>query len=54
MFHQLSRIGVFETKLAFLHLEIFDLQEAFLSKLTEFSQGNNVILVPPSNIDGFI
>jgi hypothetical protein len=48
----LSWIGLFDTKWAFLHLENSDLQEYSFQKLTQFSQGNNVLDAAASNIDG--
>jgi hypothetical protein len=38
VFLQLTCIGLFGRKSALLHLETFDLQEVFLSKLNHFSQ----------------
>jgi hypothetical protein len=40
---QLSWIGQFWTKWAFLHFDIFDLPEGFFQKPTQFSLGNNVL-----------
>jgi hypothetical protein len=41
-------------KRAFHHLENLDWQAVFLRKLTQFSQGNNELDNPASNIDGFL
>jgi hypothetical protein len=41
-------------KKAFFHLAISDLQEVFFQKLTQFSQGNNVMDVPAVNRDGVL
>jgi hypothetical protein len=38
----------------YLHFEKPKLQEVFLQKLAQFSQGNNVVLAAVSNIDGFL
>jgi hypothetical protein len=54
VFHQLSRIGLFATKRAFVHLEDSDLQEDFFPKLTLFSQGNYLIDAAASHIAGFL
>jgi hypothetical protein len=40
-------------KRAYLHLEIPKLQKVFLSKLTQFSKGKNMVDAPASNTDGF-
>jgi hypothetical protein len=40
-FLQFSWIGLFATKWALLHLENYRSQELFLSKLTQFSEGDN-------------
>jgi hypothetical protein len=42
-----------ETKRAYLHIQNYDLQAVFLSKLEQFSQGNNVIHAPAATTDGF-
>jgi hypothetical protein len=39
--------------MSLFHLENFDLQEELLSKITEFSQENNVLESAASFIDGF-
>jgi hypothetical protein len=54
VFLQLNRIDLFGTKRANLHLEKPKLQGVFLSNQTQFSQGNNVLDAPTSNIDGFL
>jgi hypothetical protein len=41
-------------KRAYLHLEKPNLQEVFLQKLTQFSQGNNVLGITASNTHGFV
>jgi hypothetical protein len=41
-------------KRAYHHFEKSTLQEVFLSKITQFSQGNNVLGDSASNIDGFV
>jgi hypothetical protein len=38
----------------FQHIENYDLQEAFLPKLTYSSQGNNALDAAAYNIDGFL
>jgi hypothetical protein len=53
VFLHLSWIGLFGSKWAFLHLESCNLQEVFLSKLTQFWQGNNVLVDIAPYIDGF-
>jgi hypothetical protein len=53
LFCQLSWICLFWTKKACLHLKKPKLQEVFLPKLTQFSQGNNVLVTPASKKDGF-
>jgi hypothetical protein len=54
VFLQLSCIDLFATKWAFQHIENYDLQEAFLPKLTYSSQGNNALDAAAYNIDGFL
>jgi hypothetical protein len=39
---------------AYHHLENPKMQEVLLQKLTQFSQGNNVLEDAASNIDGFL
>jgi hypothetical protein len=51
VFLQLNWIGFFGANRAYLHLETPKFQEVFLSKLIQFSQGNNVIDAPASNAD---
>jgi hypothetical protein len=53
-FFQLTWIGLFGTKWVFLHLENPDLQEIFLSKLTQFCQGTNMLDGPASNTYVFL
>jgi hypothetical protein len=50
---QLSWIGLFGTKFAFLHLENPNFQEPFLSKTNSMLTGNNVLDAETYNIDGF-
>jgi hypothetical protein len=50
---QLCWIGLFGTNATFVHRENKDMQEAFLQKWTQFSQGDNVIDAAATNIDGF-
>jgi hypothetical protein len=38
----------------FYTLKNDDLQEVFLSKITQFSQGNNELGDPASKMDGFV
>jgi hypothetical protein len=52
MFLQLSRIGLFGANRAYIHFEKPNLPGVLLSKITQFSQGNNVLAAPPSNTDG--
>jgi hypothetical protein len=47
VFLQLTSIGLFGENRAHLHLETPRLQGVFLEKLTQYSQGNNV-LDPPA------
>jgi hypothetical protein len=54
IFLQISRIGLFGTKRAFLHLENYDWQEDFLSKTTYILIGKQCADVPASNMDGFL
>jgi hypothetical protein len=54
VFLQLSCIGLFATKRALHHIENYDLQGAFLPKLTHSSQGNNALDVAAYNTDGFL
>jgi hypothetical protein len=53
LFH-ISWIGIFVTKRNYIHFEKPKLQEVFLSKLAQFSQGNHVLDGPVSNADGFL
>jgi hypothetical protein len=53
VFLQLSWVGLFEVKGAYHHLKKPKVKDVFLQKLTQFSQGNNVLEFKPSNIDGF-
>jgi hypothetical protein len=53
VFPEHSHIGPFGTKWAFLHPENYVLQEVILEKLTQLSQGTNVLHAPPANIGGF-
>jgi hypothetical protein len=53
VFLQLSRIGPFGTNWAFLPLENLIGRHHYFQKLTQFSQGNNVLDAPLSNIGGF-
>jgi hypothetical protein len=46
--------GLFAANGTFLHHENSDFQDVFLSKLTQFSQGINVLDAPISNTDGFL
>jgi hypothetical protein len=54
VFHQLRWIGVFGAKRAYQHLETPNLQKVIFQKLTQFSQGNNLLNAPASNTDGFL
>jgi hypothetical protein len=54
VFLQLSRIGLFGAKRAYLHLETPKLEEVFLPKLTQFSLRNNVLDVAAYIIHGFL
>jgi hypothetical protein len=45
---------LFCTDVMFLTLENPEMQAELLSKLTQFSQGNNVLDPPASNIDRFL
>jgi hypothetical protein len=54
VFLQLSWIILFGKKWAFVHFQNSDLQEVFPLKLTQFSQGNNVLDAAASNIDGIL
>jgi hypothetical protein len=45
---------LFCTNVMFLTLENPEMQVKLLSKLTQFSQGNNVLDPPASNTDGFL
>jgi hypothetical protein len=47
-------MGLFEKNVAYLHHEKPKMQEVILYKLTQLSQGNNVLDAPASNIDGFL
>jgi hypothetical protein len=49
-----SWIGWFATKWTFLQLENYGLQEAFLSKLAQFSEGDNARDAAASIIDHFL
>jgi hypothetical protein len=48
------QIGLCGTKWSFLYLQNYDLQEVFLSKLTQFSQGNNFLDATASNTNEFL
>jgi hypothetical protein len=52
VFHQLSWTGLVESNRVYQHFETPKLQEVFLSKLTQVSQGNNVLNAPASNKGG--
>jgi hypothetical protein len=52
-FLHVSRIGLFGKNRSYLHLETYRLQEIFLSKTNQCSQGHNVLDTPPSNTYGF-
>jgi hypothetical protein len=54
VFLQLTQIGLYGANIHYLHLENDDLQELFHQKLSQFSQGNNVLDAPASNTDGFL
>jgi hypothetical protein len=54
VFLQLSWIGLFATKWAIVHIENCDLLELFLPKITQFSQGSNVLDAAAFSIDGFL
>jgi hypothetical protein len=51
-FFQLSWIGLFGANRAYLHLETPKLQENSFKKLTQLSQGSNVLNAPHSNTEG--
>jgi hypothetical protein len=53
VYFQLIRISLFGIKWTFLHLENLICRKYSFQKLTQFSQGNNVLDSPPSNIHGF-
>jgi hypothetical protein len=53
-FHHLRWIGLWETKWTFVQVGNSDLQEVFFPKLTQFSQGNNMVDAAASNINGFL
>jgi hypothetical protein len=53
VFLQLSWIGLFVGNRAYLHLETPKLQEIFLSKLTQCSLSNNVLVCAASNRNRF-
>jgi hypothetical protein len=53
MFLPVSSIGLLATNRAYLHLANPTLQEVFISKLTQFSKGNNVLDACACNTDGF-
>jgi hypothetical protein len=52
VFFQLGWIGLLWGNRSYLHLETSKLQKVVLSKLTELSQGNNLLDAAVSNIDG--
>jgi hypothetical protein len=54
VFLQIRRIGAFRINFVIIPIENPVGQAVFLSKLTLFSQGNNVVDSSPSNIDGII
>jgi hypothetical protein len=54
MFHWLRWIRLFVSKTAYLHLEIPSCRKFSFQKLTQFSQGNNVLDVAASNTDAFL
>jgi hypothetical protein len=54
VFQQFTWIGLFGTKCAFLPIENPVVQAVFLSKLTQFSLGHNVLYAPLYNIHGFL
>jgi hypothetical protein len=54
VFREFRWIGLFGSKTAYLHLETPKLKEVFHLKLTEFSQGNNVLASLASNMNGFL
>jgi hypothetical protein len=51
---QLSRIGLFGANRAYLHVETPLLQEGFIIKLTQSSQGNNVLDTSASTTNGVL
>jgi hypothetical protein len=54
VFFQLTQICLFGAHKVCLHLETPNLQEIILSKLTQFSQGNNELGAPASNTHDFL
>jgi hypothetical protein len=54
VFLQLRWIGLCETKWDFLYLETVISRKYFFQKLTQFSQGNNVIHAAASNTHSFL
>jgi hypothetical protein len=50
----LRQIEIFGANRAYLHIETPLLQEGFLSKITKFSQGNNVLYAPASTTNGVL
>jgi hypothetical protein len=54
MFLQLSCRALFGIKTAYLHIEKPKLQDIFLSKLTQFTQGNNVLEAAAYDTNGFL
>jgi hypothetical protein len=54
IFCPLRWAGLFSTKWAFLHFKNSDLLEVFLSKIIQFSHGNNLLNDPTSNTHGFL
>jgi hypothetical protein len=53
VFHELSCIGIFGTKRAYLHLETPKFQEVFLPKTNPIITGKNVLASPGSKTDVF-
>ena len=51
VFLQLKLIGLFGADRAYLHFEFHELQEVFLSKLTQFSQRKIVLYASAFNTD---
>jgi hypothetical protein len=54
VFLQARRIGLLGANASYLHLEAPKFQEVPLSKLIQFSQGNNVLHALASNTNGFL